>query len=90
MDLHTLAYRSQWNRLTISKHTKKDRMEREKEKNSSSVLKSLLHIWFAINGENSEKREYILQHATFTSTILRVRLDIVYFAKIENFLLKIQ
>ena len=65
-------------------------MEREKEKNSSSVLKSLLHIWFAINGENSEKREYILQLATFTSTILRVRLDTIYFAKIENFLLKIQ
>ena len=71
---------SQWSRLTLPKHTEKDKMEREKEKNSSSVLIwSLLHIWFAINGENSEKREYIQQHATFTSTILNyITLKIYY------------
>ena len=56
-----------WNKPTLSKHAKKDRMEREKEENSSCVLISVLHTWFAINGG---KHEYILHHATLILTIL--------------------
>ncbi|KAM4108600.1 hypothetical protein ACB094_03G056600 [Castanea mollissima] len=68
MGLHTLKPHSQMEQThTLKARKERDRMEKEKEENSSCVLISLLYTWFAINGG---KHEYILHHATLILTIL--------------------